>query len=43
MRYEGGGWYDLKSGSFTPAITIEPGEAVYYYRQPSAGPTTLSF
>ena len=43
MRYQGGGWYDLKSGTFSPSITVEPGDAVYYYRQNSAGSTSMSF
>lgn len=43
MRYEGGGWYDLKAGSFSPSVTVEPGEAVYYFRQNAAGSTSLSF
>lgn len=43
MRYSGGGWYDLKAGTFSPSITIQPGKAMYYYRKTSAGTTTMSF
>jgi len=43
MRYQGGGWLDLKTFSLSPSVTIEPGEAMYYYRQNADGSTTMSF
>lgn len=42
MKYGSGGqWLDLKSFTLSPNVTIEPGQAVYYYRTGSG--TTIEF